>query len=258
MIKCCPSVEMVRFHTKTIEFFRKWGNGRTMKTFLKLLPLAILAFALGACQTPQQQGGEYDVVAYAPQNPENVRVKVSLDNRAIYVMEGDRPLLVTAAAIGRPDKPTPTGEFRVTKKENRKRSGSYGFWTNGDQIVSGTRTNRPGGANWRYVGYPMQYWVEWMPLYGFHSGAWPPGQSARSAGCIRLHRNVAPKFYALTRIGTPVSIQRTQPEDQTLGRNLARPQDYNPDHPRYRPENQVSPRVFDDVNPSSLLVRAGN
>jgi lipoprotein-anchoring transpeptidase ErfK/SrfK len=184
--------------------------------------------ALTGCATRGGLGA-YDAPASRPQNPENVRVKVSLKNRAVYVMEGDRPLLVTATAIGLPNKPTPTGNFRVFAKIAEKRSGSYGFWANGNDIRPGTSGSRtvPGG---RYVGFPMAYWVEFAPGYGFHEGSvWP---IPRTHGCLRLHKNVAPKFFALTKIGTPVQIAHSLPEDETLGRNLRRPQDYNdPDPP---------------------------
>jgi len=34
---------------------------------------------------------------------------------------------------------------------------------------------------------------------------------------------VAPKFYALAKMGTPVNIAQTQPEDATIGKDLKRP-----------------------------------
>ena len=80
------------------------------------LVFAVTAGALwfsGCAGTGPRIGGTYDAVAYKPHNPDNVRVKVSLQNRAVYVMEGDRPLLVTATAIGLPTNPTPTGNFRM-------------------------------------------------------------------------------------------------------------------------------------------------
>jgi hypothetical protein len=40
-----------------------------------------------------------------------------------------------------------------------------------------------------------------------------------------LHGEAAPKFYALVRIGTPVSIATTQPEDSTLGPKVVRVDD---------------------------------
>jgi hypothetical protein len=192
-----------------------------MKSF-SVLALALAGFVLlsGCASTPRSIRGPYNATAYKPKNPENVRVKVSLANRAVYVMEGDTPLLVTATAIGLPTDKTPTGSFRVTNKIEKKRSNSYGFSVNGDSIRPCKRANATG----RYVGFPMAYWVEFKPAYGFHEGAvWP---IPRTHGCLRLHKNVAPKFFALTRIGTPVHIAESQPEDATIGKNLKRPQDY--------------------------------
>ncbi len=167
--------------------------------------------------------GNYTVVAYKPKDPSAVRVKVSLENKMIYVTEGQRPLLVTPCTIGIPGKSTPTGTYRVTGKERDKRSASYGFWVRGSEVVAG-ESGRPPGSGFHYVGYPMPYWVEFKPEYGFHAGAvWPV---AHSHGCIRLHPNVAPKFFALVHEGTPITIAVSVPEDGTLGKNVERPKDY--------------------------------
>lgn len=191
-----------------------------IRRLLSLLALGATAAWLTGCANAPRVGGSYNAVAYKPHDPSKVRVKVSLQNRAVYVMEGDRPLLVTATAIGTPNKPTPTGNFRVFQKIARKRSNTYGFSVNGDRIVPSTRANATG----RYVGFPMAWWVEFHPGYGFHEGAvWP---TPRTHGCLRLHKNVAPKFYELTRIGTPIHIAHSQPEDATIGKNLRRPTDY--------------------------------
>jgi len=182
--------------------------------------VASLIFVTG-CSTSSPLRTSYNSTAYRPNNPDNVRVKVSLQNRAVYVMEGDRPLLVTATAIGTPSKPTPSGNFRVFSKLPKKRSGSYGFSVAGDGSI---RPSKSSQATGRYVGFPMAYWVEFLPGYGFHEGSvWP---MPRTHGCLRLHKNVAPKFFALTKSGTPINIQQTQPEDATLGKNLKRPTDY--------------------------------
>ena len=189
--------------------------------------LAILFYS--GCQTVPLRT-KYDPVGYKPKNPGNVTIKVSLQNRMVYVVEGSRPLLVTATAIGLPNKPTPRGRFHVTSKIANKRSGSYGFWVKGDTIVAGKSSQAPGGG-YRYIGFPMQYWVEWMPAYGFHVGSvWPV---PRTHGCLRLHENAAREFFELARVGTPVYIAQTQPEDATLGKNPPRPHDYNdPDPPK--------------------------
>jgi len=168
----------------------------------------------------------YDQPAYKPKDPSKVVVKVSLSKQMVYVMEGTRPLLVTACCVGIPSHPTPKGSFCVTRKERNKRSGAYGFAVVQDAIIP----CEAGNAKGRYVGYPMPYWVEFSPGYGFHQGwVWPV---PKSHGCVRLHANDAGDFWELTRVGTPVKIAETQPEDATLGANAPHPQDYNdPDPP---------------------------
>ena len=103
------------------------------------LVAGVAALGLSACTTVgSSSGGNYNVVAYKPHNPDAVKVKVSLQNQAVYVMEGDRALMVAATNVGLPAKPTPRGSFRVTNKIAKKRSGSYGFWVNGNTIIPGT------------------------------------------------------------------------------------------------------------------------
>ena len=192
----------------------------------------------------------YEVVAYKPHNPSAVRVKVSLQSEMVYVMEGNRPLLVTPTTIGKQGATTPTGSFRVFAKIQKKRSNTYGFWTNGSTIVAGTSGKAP-GSGYHYVGYPMAYWVEFKPAYGFHQGAvWP---IPHSHGCLRLHPNAAPKFFALVHEGTPVNIARTQPEDATLGKKAPHPADYNdPDPPA---AFMISSKVFEPPKGPLLQVQ---
>jgi hypothetical protein len=146
-------------------------------------------------------------------------------------MEGKKALLITATAIGKPGHATPTGHFSVLEKVADKRSGEYGFWVNRNTgaVVSGEAGACP-GAGYRYVGYPMPFYVEFTPGYGFHVGSvWP---TPRSHGCLRIHKNVGQVFFELARPGTPVIIAYSLPEDQTIGKNQPRPQDYaDPDAP---------------------------
>jgi len=86
----------------------------------------------------------------------------------------------------------------------------------------------------------MQYWVGFSPGYGIHVGSvWP---IPRTHGCLRVHENAGRELFEIVRIGTPVHIAQTQPEDATLGKNPPRPQDYNdPDPPK---PFSISPSVF--------------
>jgi len=215
---------------------------------------ALLAFTvltacfLGGCATTSNfSSGTYHVDAYAPTSPNDVQVLVSLKAEMVYVMEGNRALLVTPLSIGTPDYPTPTGHFRVTAKIPDKRSGEYGFWTNGNDIYAGS--SGQGRAGYSYVGYPMANWVEFTPGYGFHEGyVWPV---PRSHGCLRIHRNASVKFFKLVAIGTPVTIARSLPEDETIGRNVVHPSDYkDPDPPA---SEMISPAYFSQPRDSELL-----
>jgi hypothetical protein len=211
--------------------------------FLSLLALSAvvgsLNFLTGCAGPTAAGGGSYRVTAYRPHNPDAVRVKVSLSKQIVYVMEGNKALLVAATNVGTAAKPTPSGNFRIYSKIAQKRSGSYGYWVNGSTAAPGEsgRSTVPGG---HYVGYPMAYWCEFAPAYGFHQGyVWP---QPRTHGCLRLHHNVAPKFYALVKNGTPVNIAYSQPEDATVGANIPRPTDYNDPDPA--PSFMVSSQVF--------------
>jgi lipoprotein-anchoring transpeptidase ErfK/SrfK len=213
-----------------------------------------LAFVAGAglitlltgCSTgpmASRSSGNYHVTAYKPNDPSAVRVKVSLAKQNIYVMEGDRCLMAVACSVGIPEKPTPRGSFTIYAKIEHKRSGSYGFSVQGDKIVPSE-----GGGAGRYVGYPMGYWCEFAPAYGFHQGFVHP--VPRTHGCIRLHGEAAPKFYALVRIGTPVSIATTQAEDATLASRVQRVDDSRAPDPD--PRIMVSEAAFSE--PSGPLL----
>jgi hypothetical protein len=192
-------------------------------TFLALAALSPL-FITG-CVAPQGGGGAYHVTAYKPHNPSNVRVDLSISKQQVYVMEGDRCLMAAAANVGLPEKPTPKGHFRIEEKIPNKRSGSYGFSVSGGTVTSCDRDQCHGS----YVGYPMPFWCGFQPGYGFHQGyVWPV---PRTHGCVRLDKQVAPRFYELVHEGTPVSIAQTQPEDATVGQNVRRPSDYRDPDP---------------------------
>jgi lipoprotein-anchoring transpeptidase ErfK/SrfK len=195
-----------------------------MRLLSRLFLLAAFASAgfLTSCESTStvSTGGPYRVTAKRPNNPANVKVKVSLARQNIYVMEGDRVLMAVATTVGTPEKPTPKGTFKVYNKIENKRSNTYGFRVQGDRVIPAKSSDNIKG---RYVGYPMGYWVEFKPAYGFHQGYVHP--RPRSHGCLRLKGEAAAKFYALVRIGTPVNIADTQPEDATIGPKIVRPDD---------------------------------
>ncbi|MEY5024716.1 MAG: hypothetical protein RLZZ244_244 [Verrucomicrobiota bacterium] len=206
-----------------------------MKALRPLLPLLVLPL-LSSCSV--NRPAPYHVKAYKPHNPDAVRVKVSLSTQNLYVLEGDRLLMAAATCVGTPEKPTPKGHFKIYQKISDKRSMSYGFFVNGGEIVPGESAKpKPG----RFVGHPMGFWCEFAPAYGIHTGYVHP--VPRTHGCLRLHKDVAPKFYALVKIGTPVSIADSLPEDATHGKAVVRPTDYKDPDPE--PEFMISAKAFE-------------
>ena len=213
---------------------------RTHSAFVLLTAAIACATLTGGCAQLKSNARKrpYTVRAHKPENPAKVRVKVSLSKQIVYVMEGERLLMAAATCVGTPQKPTPKGEFSIQYKEAEKRSRSYGFFVNGNTIVPGEAAKPVAG---KFVGYPMGYWCEFKPSYGFHSGYVHP--APRTHGCLRLHKDAAPKFFALVTTGTPVSIQDEQPEDALHSKTVQRPMDYlDPDPPA---EWMISSRAFE-------------
>jgi hypothetical protein len=165
----------------------------------------------------------YDRPTKLPSDPGNVRVKVSLSKQRTYVMEGSEILLVMPVSVGAPGTTTPAGSFTIFNKEEKKRASAHGYAYRGNNIRKTTRDSRPAG--WSFKGMPMPYWCEFKPEYGFHTG-WVKHHPCTD-GCIRMHENLAPKFFRLVSIGTPVSIAYSQPEDATHG-NFPLPPDAGP------------------------------
>ena len=211
-----------------------------MKKLLTLLALSAGFALLGGCVNGPSLGS-YKVTAYKPHNPGAVRVKVSTSTQHIYVMEGDRCLMAVQGCVGEHGS-TPMGNHTVEAKIKNKRSGSFGFSSDG----RGADIHK--GQNVA-VGYPMAYWVEFAPAYGFHQGfVW---SIPRTHGCIRLHKEAAARLFQLVRIGTPVNISTTQPEDATIGKTVRRLDQRNdPDPPA---SLLMSDRSFVDP-PGPLLI----
>lgn len=211
----------------------------------KLACLAAATAFLAGC-AGMGGGGAYHTTAYAPLNPHDVVVKVSLHTQNVYVEEGSKMLMKTPTCVGKSGYPTPTGHFAVIGKIQDKRSSEYGYWTNGSEAHPGT-SSQSRGPGWHYVGYPMAYWVEFTPGFGFHEGPiWP---YPRSHGCLHLHETAVVKFWKLVHIGTPVIIAQSLPEDSKY--HVERPGDYADPDPA--PMMMISSRWFTKPREDQLI-----
>ena len=186
----------------------------------------------------------YNRPATLPTNRSNVKVKVSLSNQMVYVMEGSNPLLVMPVSIGRAEKSTPTGNFRIYNKNHHRRANTHGYAYQGakeNPINAHKVLTKHMPAGHKFLGTPMPYWCEFKSGYGFHTGWLKPYPA--SSGCLRMHENVAPKFFQIVSTGTPVNIANYQPEDSTLGQNIPRPPNADP-FPDYPPTLRMSSQIF--------------
>lgn len=180
-------------------------------------PLSRLFFCFGATAalfltscgtTTTSSSGSYRVIAHKPNDPSKVEVKLSLSTQNVYIMEGDRLLMAAKTNVGKPGSVTPSGDFTIYNKEKKRR-----------------RHSEPDR------GYPMAYWQEFKPAYGFHEGFVHP--YPHTHGCVRMHREAVARMFALTRIGTPVHIRESLPEDREYGSQVMRlDQSKDPDPPR--------------------------
>lgn len=189
---------------------------------------AAMALCLSACSSGF--GGAslssyqaYDLPTKLPSNPAKVHVKVSLSKQRTYVMEGNEILLAMPVSVGTPSTPTPTGKFTIFRKERFHRANTHGYAHKDGQIIQTYLRNRPAG--WSFKGTPMPYWCEFKANYGFHTG-WIKHHPC-THGCIRMHENLAPKFFRMVKEGTPVSIAYSQPEDSIVG-SIPLPPDSGP------------------------------
>jgi lipoprotein-anchoring transpeptidase ErfK/SrfK len=132
-------------------------------------------------------------------NPEDntIRLVLRLQERQLYVYQGEEAIATYPVAVGRPDTPTPTGEFQIFEMlENPA-------WKN-----PRTGEIEPPGANGslgtRWMGFVN------MPngVIGFHG---TPNRasigSAASHGCVRMRNEDAEALFRQIEIGTIVTVE---------------------------------------------------
>ncbi|MDX1679641.1 MAG: L,D-transpeptidase [Akkermansiaceae bacterium] len=204
-----------------------------LKSLLPLLSAAVLLSLISCASTKRGVAGyqAYDRPATLPDNPDAVKVKVSLNKQRVYVMEGDKMLLAMPVSVGKSSSPTPRGNFRIKSKKADYRANTHGFATDGQSYRSTYLHKKPAG--WSFRGTPMPYWCEFKTAYGFHTG-WVKHHPC-THGCIRMHENLGPKFFRLVKVGTPVSIAFSQPEDAEYA-DMPLPPDADP-LPDYDPKS---------------------
>lgn len=132
------------------------------------------------------------------------RIVVSIPDRKLAVLEGDRVVKIFRTAVGAPKSPSPHGEFHIVNQID------HPTWYTKGKIVP------PGVAN------PLG--TRWMGLsvkgYGIH-GTNRPGSIGHRAshGCIRMRNSDVEELFTMVSVGDPVEMysERTPELDRIFG-----------------------------------------
>lgn len=109
----------------------------------------------------------------------NVTVLIDLNERKLYAIQDSHILAQFPVATGKPDTPSPVGDFTIIQK---------------------TRWGEGFGSAWLGLNVP---WGN----YGIHGTIFPESIGhAESHGCIRMRNSDVDELYKLVSVGTPVKI----------------------------------------------------
>src|SRR6516164_6218248 len=145
-------------------------------------------------------------LAAAKLSAQRTVVIINLSEQAAYLVEDGRLAFISPIASGKDGWGTPTGSFRVMRKDLNHRSGNFGLVSDSyGRVVNPNAT--PGSyvpPGCHYTPAPMPYFMEFSKYVGMHAG-FLPGYPA-SHGCVRMPRDLAAEFFARVQVGTPVKV----------------------------------------------------
>lgn len=125
------------------------------------------------------------------------RIVVSIPDRTLLLLDGDRVLKVYAVAVGKPSTPSPQGEFRVVNRIPNP------TWYGSGKIVAAGKRN-PLGTRW--IGLSEKG-------YGIHGTNEPRSiGKAASHGCIRMRIRDVEELFDLVDVGVPVELRAERPQ----------------------------------------------
>jgi lipoprotein-anchoring transpeptidase ErfK/SrfK len=175
-----------------------------MNKLLRLVLLSALAL-LGGC-------AEFDDLTYdlAGRPTRKVAILIDLTDQHAYLYSRGEVVLTAPVSTGREGYDTPAGRYSVIEKDIDHRSTIYGAYVQDGTIVQENvdvrKDPRPPGAT--FVGASMPYFLRIKGAVGLHAG-YLPGYPA-SHGCIRMPESKAERFFYAARVGTPVTVTRSE------------------------------------------------
>jgi lipoprotein-anchoring transpeptidase ErfK/SrfK len=119
------------------------------------------------------------------------RLVISIPDRKIALIEDGRVVKIYAVAIGKPNTPSPAGNFHISSRI------LHPTWYQPGKVVAPGPAN-PLGTRWMGLGYKG---------YGIHGTNAPLSVGkAASHGCIRMRNRDVEELFALVQIGDPVDL----------------------------------------------------
>ena len=184
------------------------GTGRALSSSMIRLVQLTLAFALLSILTGCSTVSDL-VVTNIPDGKEGrAKIVVNLRKQTADLYKGKTKVAESRISTGREGKATPTGSFRVIRKDEDHRSSLYGSYVNGwgRVVVPNVDVRKKAKpAQTHFEGASMPFFIEFRPGYGLHAG-YLPGYPA-SHGCVRMPFWKARQFYNAARVGTQVVIR---------------------------------------------------
>jgi L,D-transpeptidase ErfK/SrfK len=127
---------------------------------------------------------------------ERKRIVISIPDRKLVLMSGEKILKVYDVAVGKRSTPSPEGEFRIASRIPNP------TWIGPDKVVGPGKGN-PLGTRWMGLGYRG---------YGIH-GTNVPGSIGKPAshGCIRMRKHDIEELFEMVDVGTTVELHAERP-----------------------------------------------
>ena len=152
----------------------------------KIFVLAVLAPLLALLAGGDTVSG-HDCLDIPDTHEGKPSILVELSAQQAYLYEGGELVASSRISTGREGYDTPTGRFRVIKKDRDHRSSVYGYYADEDgncvmDNIDKRKDKMPPGC--QFIGASMPFFLEFLPGYGLHAG-YLPGFPA-SHGCVRM------------------------------------------------------------------------
>ena len=125
------------------------------------------------------------------------RIVVSIPDRKLVLLEGERILKTYDVAVGKASTPSPRGEFRIINHVANP------TWYGPDKPVPPGKNN-PLGTRWMGLS---------VKGYGIHGTNVPSSiGKAASHGCIRMRQHDLEELFELVEVGVTVELRGERPE----------------------------------------------